>query len=687
MRSRSTLVVLVLCGAAFAAEAPESPEPILEETVKVTASRLADEPDDADRVPASVTIITREEIARLGSVDLAELLALETAAVFYDQTGNAVQTTFDMRGFTTGAGTRVFLDGAPLNDGANNTLALELVPLETLERVEITRGSAAALAGGGAEAGVINLVTQQGEKLDGAIALAFGTYDASEYRGHLSHTAGPVDFLISGRKRETDGFRTNADGDLQRLAGAIGFDLGQDHRIRLTALDAESDFGTPGALTETELAEDPAAAPYNAVDFADQRLGLVSLNYRGPLATQWTVAANLFRRERETQSLTTGRAAAAGFGGFALDSEASFLGSTVQFSRRSLDGRASVTFGGEWLDGETASLGFNTPAADPGSIPPLPSTDTTSDRSTAALFVQGAWSFASRFTATVGARHDQDRVGLDETLPVPTNDSSRRFSELSLRGGLTWNPSSNQAVYLSYGEGFLPPTSEDLFGFPGFGSNPLLEAEDSRSYEVGYRDRWSNGLRLDVGLFRIDTENEIVYDPDSPLGLFGANVNAGEARREGVELTLRGRVVPRLDFSVDLTLTDAEFTAGDNKGNELPLVPSERLALGLDLDLPAGVGLHADALYVGEQVLDNDDANLQPKLDDYTVVNARVKWTAASVTSPRNGLALFVEARNLFDEEYATRGIFAFDFLSNSSDRFFTPAPGRRFLAGAEWNF
>jgi outer membrane cobalamin receptor len=239
---------LALISVTFAGDPAK--EPVLTEQVTVTASRLSDEPDDADRVPANVTVISREEIERLGAVDLADLLALEAGAVFYDQTGNGVQTTFDLRGFTNGSGTRVFLDGAPLNDAVNNTSALELVPLEALERVEITRGSAAALAGGGSEAGVINLVTRRGEKLNGNVSLALGTFDSSEYGGHLSHAAGPVDFLISGKRRETDGFRDNADGDLRRLSAGVGFDLGGERRLELTLLDSESDYGNPGALTK-----------------------------------------------------------------------------------------------------------------------------------------------------------------------------------------------------------------------------------------------------------------------------------------------------------------------------------------------------------------------------------------------------------------------------------------------------
>jgi outer membrane receptor protein involved in Fe transport len=661
-------------------------EPVLTEQVTVTASRLPDAPNDADRVPANVSVISREEIAQHGSVDLADLLALQTGAVFYDQTGNAVQTTFDLRGFTDGSGTRVYLDGAPVNDAVNNTLSLELVPLEALERVEITRGSAAALAGGGSEAGVINLVTRRGEQLDGMLSLARGTHDSSEYGGFLSHDAGLVDFLVSARRRETDGFRDNADGDLRRLSAVVGVDLGGERRLSLTALDARSDYGTPGALTAIELRQDPSASPYNALDFADERLRLASVSYRGPLAPSLTVAANLFARDRETASLSTGRAAAAGLGGFALDADASFWGSTVQITHRHREPSSEnlLTFGGEWLDGDTDALGFGTPPGDPGVIPP---TETTSDRRTYALFVQDTWNPARNWTLLAGARYDRDRVGMGESLPDPSYDDSRHFSELSLRGGATWSFVSALALYASYGEGFLPPTSEELFAYPGFGSNPDLDPEDSRSYEVGLRGRWANGRAFDVGWFRIDTDDEIVFDPDSPVGPWGANVNAGETRRQGVETSLRGRVLSVVAFHAKATITDAEFTDGEYEGNDVPLVPRERFSLGLDLDLPAGLTLHTDGIYVGEQVLDNDDGNEQPKLDDYVVVNARLAWRLAEVTSPKNGLRLFVETRNVFDEAYATRGIYAYDFLSGTFDVFLTPAPGRRHLLGAEWDF
>ena len=77
---------------------------------------------------------------------------------------------------------------------------------------------------------------------------------------------------------------------------------------------------------------------------------------------------------------------------------------------------------------------------------------------------------------------------------------------------------------------------EELFSFPLFGSNPELKPQDSRSLELGFRGRWTRGTSLDVALFQIDTEDEIVFDPDSPLGLFGALAALDQVGLDGTVL-------------------------------------------------------------------------------------------------------------------------------------------------------
>jgi len=189
-RRRLSLLVLSLssCAALAAAAAEPSPaaaeESLVEvrETLTVTDTRLRDRPEQRRRIPAHVTVIDQEAIAAASSGTVQELVSGAAGIVSYDQVGNDLSRVVDLRGFA-GGGLKVFLDGVPLNEPRNNALQLELVPLSSLGRVEITRGSGAAQAGGGAEAGVINLWTRRGEGQGGRLSLAAGELGTSRFGG------------------------------------------------------------------------------------------------------------------------------------------------------------------------------------------------------------------------------------------------------------------------------------------------------------------------------------------------------------------------------------------------------------------------------------------------------------------------------------------------------------------------
>src|SRR5262245_51017728 len=154
------LSTLLLLPSASVAEGP--PPPTVEEHITVHATRLPDEEEPVSSVPAHVTVLTREDLARTGARTLQDALALEAGVILYDEVGNDVEKTLDLRGFSEGTGTAVFLDGVRLNDPRNNAVALESIPLEAVDRIEIIRGSAAGLIGGGAQAGVIRVLTRTG---------------------------------------------------------------------------------------------------------------------------------------------------------------------------------------------------------------------------------------------------------------------------------------------------------------------------------------------------------------------------------------------------------------------------------------------------------------------------------------------------------------------------------------------
>ena len=679
-----------VCSPALAADEAKSDDTGSDTHVVVTSTRLDDQTVAKSDVPASVTVIDREQIAASGARNIQDLLAEEAGVVLIDQVGNDVQKTLDLRGFAGGKGVAVFVDGARVNDPRNNFVSLEQVPLDSVERVEITRGPAAALAGGGSEAGVIRVVTRRGTTPGASLTASGGTWNTQRYDGSYGGDYGLFDLFIAGTYDTTDGFRPNAGGEQTRIDASGGFDLGGDRRLSLSVLSSNLDYGNPGALTLTEFNTDPRQNVYNTLDYTDDVARQATLNFQGPVGGGFSLAANVAYRNEHAKTLTTGRAAPS-FGGFYLDADAGTWSGAAQVTRDGVTSFGShlMTFGLEYLDGDTDSTGYSTLPSSPGTYnPATPASRNTSGARNSGLFVQDAWTISPRWVVTLGARWDDSRVHYVESIPGTLPNDSRSFSQLSIHGGATFHPVERVDLYLSYGDAFLPPTPEQLFAFPTFGSNPNLLPEDAHSYEFGARSHGRHGT-IDAALFLTDTTNEIIFDPTpTPTDLFGRNVNAGATQRYGAELSARGPLARGLQAFGNVTYTHSAFTNGVNDGNEVPLVPEWRAAAGLDASLPVGFGIRADALYVDAQVLDNDQANSQAKLDAYTVVNLRFAWEhglGVGSGSRAGRLGLFVEAKNLFDEKYATRGIYAFDFSTFLNDTFVTPAPGRRYLAGVTW--
>jgi len=431
-----------------------------------------------------------------------------------------------------------------------------------------------------------------------------------------------------------------------------------------------------------EFEADPWQNSYNLLDGSDVVQRQASLTFQGPVGGGFSLAATLAYRSNVAQTLSTGRAAAS-FGGFFLDADGGTWNGVAQAAREfgSTHGSHLLAFGLEAQDGSTDSLGYFTSPSSPGSYDPsAPSSRNDAGARNAGLFAQDTWTISPRWGVTAGVRADRSRVSYVETIPETTS-GNKTFSEISVQAGATMHPSQSVDLYASYGDGFRPPSPEELYAFPTFGSNPDLEPEDARAYELGLRSRSHLGS-LDAALFVTDTKNEIVFDPTpTPTDPFGRNVNAGTTQRRGVEMSARGHFGRGVASFARVTYTDSVFTSGADDGDEVPLVPNWRLAAGIDASLPSGFDVRADALYVGSQVLDNDPGNDQQRLSAYTVVNLRAGWERAlgsGVGSRKGVLGLFVAAESVFDERYATRGIYA-------SAVFVTPAPGRRYLAGLTW--
>jgi len=250
----SIIAALIAAAAPFAlAQSPEEP------AVVVTATRF---PESRLEAPIGMTVITARQIAESTAKTLPELLSREAGIVTRDNTGSP-DWQVDMRGFgiTGDQNTLVLLDGQRLNENEIVSVRWSAVPIESIERIEILRGSGSVLYGGGATGGTINIITkapQPGSRGASAGASA-GTYRTREFRGGVAFAGEQTGLTLHANDYASDNYRfnnrieqRNVEGDLrwfgQKRSAAFKFGL-DNQNLRL-----------PGARTAEQLQSDPRGA-------------------------------------------------------------------------------------------------------------------------------------------------------------------------------------------------------------------------------------------------------------------------------------------------------------------------------------------------------------------------------------------------------------------------------------------
>ncbi len=153
------ITTIVLALIQFAKAQTDSAENLLDEVV-VTATKSPKKLSETGKV---IKVITKEQIERSGSKELAQVLNEQTGVTVNGATSNPGK---DKSLFLLGATdkyTLILLDGIPLNEpaGVGGSFDLRLLSLDNIERIEILEGSQSTLYGSNAVAGVVNIISKK----------------------------------------------------------------------------------------------------------------------------------------------------------------------------------------------------------------------------------------------------------------------------------------------------------------------------------------------------------------------------------------------------------------------------------------------------------------------------------------------------------------------------------------------
>jgi outer membrane cobalamin receptor len=173
--------------------------------IRITGATLTKE--SIKTVPASASIYTHKEIARLGIDSLNDLMNLMPGFQSYRTSDAPVQYPFSVRGRrigTAAAEVLVLMDGQRYMEPASNGSGriFPKIPLDNIERVEFIRGPGSAIYGANAMLAVINIITKKEHKV---VGIGYGSHDKKLATTRLHGSLAGVDVHFSGRIEDDNG--------------------------------------------------------------------------------------------------------------------------------------------------------------------------------------------------------------------------------------------------------------------------------------------------------------------------------------------------------------------------------------------------------------------------------------------------------------------------------------------------
>ncbi len=642
--------------------------------------------------PATVSVITREELDIRGAQDINTATAYTPGIYATDYPGGQGAPAFTLRGFRTINFENVYEDG--LRYGFN-TYDQNIEPYG-YERIDVIKGPVSALFGSGQPGGIINMISKRPQFTpSNEVFLQGGSY--GRVQGGFDLT-GPVvgapDFAyrFTGLVRKADSQVDYTPDDRIYLAPAITWKPDAD--TSLTILAKYQQYGRGGSEQVLPIIGSiiPSSTgffkrdlfighpTYNSEAIESRSVGYV-LDHS--FAPGWLFHSAF----RYTSSQSNFRLT--GFDGFYPQISDQFI-LTYPYKRNQAsqalvaDNHVEGRFDTGFIQHNIVagidyqySIRRNQQFLGPDSVFNLytPNYQNYVDPSTLtdALFVRQNGTQVGfylqdqmkigNFILTGSVRNDKFAGGTltYSTYVPPVNmlfPSRQNFSALSYRGAIGYEFDNGIVPYVSYSTSFNPQISGLQRTATGVAP---LDPNEGKQIEGGlkYQPPGINALFTASG-FQITQTN--VPAPDPTVGNAGFLVQTGEAVVTGFELEGKATFENGLTLIAGFAHLKSEVTKDTRPnlvGNKLPNVPENTLSVFVDYAFPSwsyldGMRAGAGVRYVG----DRTDITNADHLPAYALVDASISYDLSKLDPSLRGFTASANALNLFDQRYFTSAFY-----------------------------
>lgn len=465
------------------------------DSIVVTGTYEPVDLDEADRPVHRQTV--RGEAALLANSPV-DFLNRDASIDLRQRGANNVQTDISIRGSTFGQ-TLVLLNGMRLNDVQSGHHNANLpVPIDSIERIEVLKGSGSTLYGADAVGGVVHFLVRPPESSEFRLRSGFGSFGTNQQRVSAAYARPNFSHQLAAYRDFSTGFMPNRD-------------------YRNSALSSMTNFHSRLGVTDILLAA--ADRPFGAEQFYGNfnswertKTWYASLHQtvsdRTSLALSFRRHTDLFVLYRDRPQVFTNRHATEAW-------QATFR------RREPLSPNATLHWGAEGLRDSIVSSNLG-----------------SHDRARTAAYAAVDLRALRRFSVSLGLRDEILRSADHQLLPTAA-------------AGLWLN--SRAKLRASLSRAFRLPTFTDLYYHdPGNRGSPDLRPERATSYEAGI-DLHLGRLRPSLTLFHRRETDGIDFVRPTAADLWRAT-NFSRLRFTGLESS----VSVRLPHS---QLLDVSYTA------------------------------------------------------------------------------------------------------------------------------
>jgi len=596
--------------------------------VVISANRQVQARNDSS---AANTVFTRDDIDRLQPTSLSDLLSRVPGVQVAPTGGRGSLPGIYLRG-TKSAQSLVLVDGQRIANTTSGDSGLQYLNVDQIERVEVLRGSRSVMYGSDAIGGVIQVFTRRNAEqgLQPRLKLEFGNRRTWQRSLGLAGGDEHTRFNLGASLDETAGINSTrasfpSDGDHDAYRNqSLSLNLSHSFSDALEAgfnlldnrgkSEYDNSFGRYDVASGQTLGQKP---------YTDYTVSSASGYLDATLNAHWQSRLELGHSEnRDTKRDTLSD-------DFSVFN--TYRDSINWQNDLTLDEHNSLILGGDWYEDRFhGSTAFS-----------------ENSRWNRAAFVQHRF-HSEWFSTELGLRRDQNQ---------------QFGAQNSWSGTLTLPINPDNDVLLSYSEGFRAPTFNDLYYPDTHYSNPNLQPETSKSYELQWRSQLSDSTRLEASLYRTDLSDAIILDST------GKPQNVASARINGMEAALKQELFG-WQGSLGLSIIDPR-----DRSTGYTLARRARRTLSLDLDRQFdqfGVGASWQAISSSY-----DDADNTQRLGGYALLGLRGSWAI------NRQVALSLKVDNLLDRSYV-RARYSYDdpaFMNNQDYR----EEGRTWLFGVTW--